>query len=170
MPRGSIKKLDMRNKKKQVLTLSASYVSITKQSSLTSCMEVRFLASLSKVVEIKERGKGSSSYQIESLMGNSMGALRSNSPGPKGELGVKGEMGRSGERGQPGQKGERGDPGMTGEKGDRYKKCGITAIKCAIYCRAHSLTFSQAPCMPPPLDILFHVSLSGQSLLTFKLI
>lgn len=61
-------------------------------------------------------------------MGNSMGALRSSSPGPKGEPGIKGELGRPGERGQPGQKGERGDPGMTGEKGDRVSIINIYTI------------------------------------------
>lgn len=52
-------------------------------------------------------------------MGNQMPNLRGSSPGPKGELGEKGDVGRVGDRGQPGPKGERGDPGMTGAQGDR---------------------------------------------------
>lgn len=52
-------------------------------------------------------------------MGNQMPNLRGSSPGPKGELGDKGDVGRVGDRGQPGPKGERGDPGMTGAQGDR---------------------------------------------------
>lgn len=72
-------------------------------------------------------------------MGNSMGTLRSSSPGPKGEPGIKGEMGRSGERGQPGQKGERGDPGMTGEKGDRVSTIIISHVYKYVCTRLYKL-------------------------------
>lgn len=73
-------------------------------------------------------------------MGNSMGALRSSSPGPKGDPGIKGEMGRTGERGQPGQKGERGDPGMTGEKGDRVSTNLKTTTRIIYTTNIHKLT------------------------------
>lgn len=53
------------------------------------------------------------------MMGNNMQGLRGNSPGPKGEPGIKGDQGPRGESGTYGQKGDRGDPGLFGAKGER---------------------------------------------------
>ncbi|XP_070063987.1 collagen alpha-1(XV) chain isoform X6 [Drosophila virilis] len=57
---------------------------------------------------------------VESLMGNSMGSLRSSTStqaGPKGATGDKGEPGRPGERGEKGHKGAHGPAGPKGEPG-----------------------------------------------------
>ncbi|KAL7732414.1 hypothetical protein ACLKA6_004385 [Drosophila palustris] len=56
----------------------------------------------------------------ESLMGNSMGSLRSSTAtqaGPKGASGDKGEPGRPGDRGEKGHKGAHGPAGPKGEPG-----------------------------------------------------
>ncbi|XP_051860246.1 collagen alpha-1(XVIII) chain isoform X3 [Drosophila albomicans] len=56
----------------------------------------------------------------ESLMGNSMGSLRSSTAtqaGPKGTTGDKGEPGRPGDRGEKGHKGAHGPTGPKGEPG-----------------------------------------------------
>ncbi|KAH8397540.1 hypothetical protein KR222_009100, partial [Zaprionus bogoriensis] len=56
----------------------------------------------------------------ESLMGNSMGSLRSSTAtqaGPKGTPGDKGEPGRPGDRGEKGHKGAHGPAGPKGEPG-----------------------------------------------------